>query len=596
MSQEPLITNSRHPCYHLIDYRKFRLVQKGGREFIEEYLERYDTRESAKDFLRRKRLSHNPGYAAQALAEIFSGIVQRMPEITRSGGTDSYNRAIGGLDGGVDLENNDMNTFIAQKVLPELGSMGKMGVYVDMPAFNPYSTLAEFQTQPHPYLYFYQACDILNWQNFCWDNEIRLRSILLREKHWELNAAGLPQQEKELFRLCRLVKDGVIVQFYEQYTEDRTRIVKERVIKEFFLEGLTRIPFVFYDIGRSLYNDSADIQVGLLNLASADLSYAINSNFPFYVEGYDSKTANTFGKDGPQTKLDEDGEELEKTGASADASPEIVVGTMHGRLYPFEAPPPAFIHPSPEPLRVSMEKQEQMKTDIRRLLNLAVANVSASRQSADAKAEDKSGGLESGLAAIGIELQGAEREIALIWSQYEKTDITKKLVVAYPTTYSLKTDDQRIAEAKALGEIQGAAPSKTFQKEVAKLAARAVLNGKISKDNWQKIEKEIDAAKYVTGDWQSIKSDFELGIVDPETAAEARGYDPALVEKAQEARVKRMAETAIAQSVGGGSGAAGQSAARGGEGGGNAKDEKTTSQDSDNNPNGGKAVRGKADG
>ena len=597
MNAQTLVTDSRHPYYTMLDYVKFRLTYAGGRQFVEKYLERFDSRESKADFQRRLRMTHNPGFAAQALDEIIAGITQRMPEITRSGGTDSYNRAVQGYEGGVDLKNSSMDSFLSQDVLPEMLSMGRVGVYVDMPKFNPLSTVAEFAVQPHPYLYYYRAQDILNWQQQ-FDpraNEVLTTAVLLRETRWIMNDAGLPTEQQEIFRLVFKVEGGVVVRFMEQFSDPNIGggAKQERVIEEFFLVNAKRIPFVMYDIGKSLLTDAADYQIGLLNLASADLCYAINSNFPFYVEGYDPKTAALNQKSGPNTSFDANGNEtaVDTGEATGSASPEIVVGTMHGRLYPFDAPPPAFIHPSSEPLRISMEKQEAMKGDIRRLLNLALASVTPSRNSTESKKIDQSAGLESGLSAIGVELEGGEREIALIWADYEKTDLTKKLTISYPDNYSLKTDEERIAEATALAVVQGAAPSKTYQKEIAKRIVKSVLDGKVNTDTINRINREIDAAKYVTGDFKAIASDFEIGIVDPETAAEARGYDPKLVEKAQAARVQRMADTAIAQTPGGGSG---QAAARGGEGGGNPKDEKTTSQNADTNPNGGKKVRGDA--
>lgn len=599
MAVQTLLTDSRHPYYTMLDYVKFRLTYAGGRQFIDKYLERFDTRESKSDFQRRKRLSHNPGFAAQALDEIIAGITQRMPEITRSGGTDSYNRAVQGYEGGVDLKNSSMDSFLSQNVLPEMLSMGRVGVYVDMPKFNPLSTVAEFAVQPHPYLYYYRAQDILNWQQQFdpQSNEVLTTAVLLQETRWITNEVGLPTEQQTVFRLVYKVPGGVVVKFMEQFSDPASGgSTQERVIEEFFLQGAKRIPFVMYDIGKSLLTDAADYQIGLLNLASADLSYAINSNFPFYVEGYDPKTAALNQKSGPSSGFDADGNETgSDVSETTNAAQELVVGTMHGRLYPFDAPAPAFIHPSSEPLRISMDKQEAMKGDIRRLLNLALASVTPSRNSTESKKLDQSSGLESGLSAIGVELEGGEREIALIWADYEHQDLTKKLTIAYPDNYSLKTDDERIAEATALAGVQGAAPSKTFQKEVAKRIVKSVLDGKVNTDTINKIAKEVDAADYVTGDFLAIASDFELGIVDPETAAEARGYDPKKVEKAQKARVQRMADTAIAQSSAGAGGVA-QAAARGGEGGGDPKGEKTVSQNADTNPDGGKAVRGKANG
>jgi hypothetical protein len=589
---QPLITLSRHPCYTLVDYLKFNLTYEGGRNFINKYLKRFDSREDKDQFLLRKSMTYNPGFAAEALDEIKNGIYQRMGEIVRTGGTKSYTRAVSGKDGGVDLEGSSMDTFMGQKALPELLKMGRTGIYVDMPAFNPYSTLAEYTVTPHPYLYTYKCEDILNWRQMYCDNEMVYTAVLLRERHWKYNDAGLPTEEVERFRLVRLLPGGgVIVQFYEQFSDGKT--TQERVVAEFTLPKLKRIPFIPLDIGKSVLTDAADYQIGLLNLASADLNYAVTCNFPFYVEGYDPKTENLFSRQGPQTSFDAEGQPVEQPEANGSNDAEIRVGTHHGRKYPYEAKPPQFIHPSPEPLKASMQKQEQMQQEIRRLLNLGVTNVAPSRASAESKKVDQIG-LESGLSAIGMELQGAEREIAEIWSMYEG-ESTEGISVSYPTTYSLKTDEQRVVEAGELQKVKGAAPSKKFQKEIAKRIARSLLEGKIPQEQLSAILKEVDAAEYSTSDWKEISQDVESGLVDAVTASNARGYNgDKVVPKAHEERVKRMSEIAIAQTPGGGAGA--NSEARGGEGVPNAKDEKTASQNPDKQPLGTTSKRGAANG
>lgn len=585
----PLITSSRHPWYNVEDFIKHNLTYLGGRQYIERYLEKFDYRESADDFKKRKRMTYNPGFAAEGLDEIKNGIFQRMGEITRSGGPASYMRCIEGKDGGVDLLSSSMNTFMGQTVLPELLKFGRTGVLVDMPAYDPNSTLAAFTTEPHPYLVSYKAEDILNWRLMNFNNEMLYTAVLLKECRWKYNDAGLPQSQQEVYRLLQLLPEGgVRIRFYEVYFDPQTQKEAEKVIEEYYLPKLKRIPFIMLDLGKSILADVCDYQSALLNLSSADLMYAIQSNFPFYVEGYDPKTENIFGRDGaPQTGFDSDGNPVIIEDATEESPAEVSVGNLHGRRYPIGAPQPEFIHPSAEPLRVSMEKQKAMQDEIRRLLNLSVQGIGLARQSAEAQAAGQQG-LESGLSAIGIELESAEKVIVTLWGMYleEKTDTA---VVAYPSTYSLKTDEQRNKEAKEIQELQGAAPSRTFAKEIAKRIVKALLDGKVSQTVMDKMMNEIDSAKYLTGDFKAIASDFEIGIVDSKTAAEARGYDPELVEVAQAERVKRLADVAAAQMTDVG---AAQNAARGGEGEDDAADEKTVSQDSDKNPDGGKKVRG----
>lgn len=574
----PLITDSRHPTYGIEDYTKYRLTYRGGREFVKEYLKKYSQREDQTDFDRRLELTYNPAFATEALDEVRDGISLRMPEIIRTGGTQSYNTCISGLSGGVDLAGSSMDFFIGQKVIPELLTMGKVGIYVDMPNYSPFSTLAQFERLPRPYIYYYQVEDILNWQILCIDNELVLTAVLLRERHWQMDGStGLPQTEKEYFRLVNKTPNGVKVRIYDQYVDPQTNNKDEAILAEYDL-NLRHIPFVMPSINKSLLNDIADYQIALLNLASADLSYAIQSNFPFYVEGYDPKTQHLHTRSGPVTSFDADGNatEGEAKGKSND-SREIVVGTTRGRQYPMGANVPAFIHPSSEPLKISMEKQTQMKEDIRRLLNLAVANVAPTRQSADAKKIDQHG-LEAGLSRIGTILEGTERRIAELWAEYEgeKPD---NLVIAYPATYSLKTDEERFNESKSLKELKGAAPSKTYAKEVSKLITKALLDGRVTQKTLAKINTEIDKAKYGTSDIEELVSLYEAGVIDGETTAEAANFDPSVVKKAQEERTKRLADIAAAQAEGSG---AALNAARGvKEGGGDADDEKTISQNPD---------------
>lgn len=584
-----LITLSRHPLYTLIDFIKFNLTYEGGQRFIDKYLVEYSSREEKEDFKRRKAMTYNPGFAAEGLDEVKNGIFQRMTEITRAGGTDSYSRAIAGHDGGVDLEGSNMNFFMGQKALPEVLKFGRCGVYVDNPKFNPYETLAQYSVQPHPYLYVYRPEDILNWRTFYTDNEIVYQSVLLRETHWKFDdVSGLPIEPMQRFRLVKLRPGGgVDVIFMEQYMEQNE--LKERNTEAYFLPKMKRIPFIPLDIGKSLLTDAANYQIGLLNLASSDLNYAITSNFPFYVEGYDPKTENLHAREGPMTTFDPNTGEAVESPAEGNSTQELKLGVHHGRKYPMEAKTPQFIHPSPEPLTISMLKQQQMKDEIRRLLNLSVANVGAQSTSAESKAMDQAG-LESGLSAIGMKLQLAEKEIAMVWAMYEDGN-TDKITISYPTTYSLKTDEQRLTEAEAMEGVKGAVPSRTYQKMIAIKIAQALLEGRISQADMKKIIDETNAADYTTSNAADIKSDIEAGLVDATTASFARGYDGAkVVPLAQEERKQRIAETAISQAKGGGFGAAQGNKDNPTDTG--AKDQKAASQTQQDQPTVDKTVRG----
>jgi hypothetical protein len=260
-----------------------------------------------------------------------------------------------------------------------------------------------------------------------------------------------------------------------------------------------------------------------MNVASSDLMYTIKSNFPFYIEQFNAA--------------------MEFALANGTGSA-IKVGTSHGRRYPQNTEAPSFINPSPEPLRVSMEKQEQLKTEIRQLVHLALTNIKPTRASADSKEKDNQG-LEAGLAYIGMELEHAERWLADMWSEYEgeKPDA----VIFYPDKYSLRSDEDRRAEAKELGELIPKIPSLTYQKELAKRIVDVTIGHKTDYETLGKIYDEINNAKIIAIDPEVIRSDAEAGLVSNDTASKARLYPDGEAEKAAKDHEERAARVVLAQ-------------------------------------------------
>jgi hypothetical protein len=110
-----------------------------------------------------------------------------------------------------------------------------------------------------------------------------------------------------------------------------------------------------------------------------------------------------------------------------------------------------------------MEKEQQIKNDIRRLLNLSLSNLEPKFASADSKSKDDRS-LESGLSAIGLILEHAERQVAEIWSEYTSS---KAATVHYPRAYSLKSETERREEAKNDAALMPLVPSLTYQKKIA---------------------------------------------------------------------------------------------------------------------------------
>jgi hypothetical protein len=111
-----------------------------------------------------------------------------------------YQSAVNGLDLGVDRRGNNMNAFLGMKVLTELLVMGRCGVFVDNSIVTG-ETLADAQGA-RPYLYSYQAEDILSWSCTKADDPSEFQSLLLRDTALEYDRRTmLPLQTFQRFRL-----------------------------------------------------------------------------------------------------------------------------------------------------------------------------------------------------------------------------------------------------------------------------------------------------------------------------------------------------------------------------------------------------------
>jgi hypothetical protein len=112
------LVDSRHPGYlsGMTDWAKWRLSYEGGDMFRETYLEKFSGREDPTDFATRKNMTPVPKFAGAAINDIRNAIYQRMRDITRKGGSKTYQNAVNGLDLGVDRRGATMNAFVGVKV------------------------------------------------------------------------------------------------------------------------------------------------------------------------------------------------------------------------------------------------------------------------------------------------------------------------------------------------------------------------------------------------------------------------------------------------------------------------------------------------
>jgi hypothetical protein len=523
MAKKEKVTEQIHPDYRAMStsWKKFRLTYDGGREFVETYLRKFSIRENTGDFAIRKEISYCPAHAKAAIIDIKNAIYQRLVEIQRLGGPNSYVQAVNGQNGGVTRTGMTMTTFIGTQPLAELLTMAKVGVFVDKDKID--GKTKRDVVGITPYLYFYTAEEILSWS---YDREV-LQAVLLQERQNEVDpVTKLVTGSTKIYRHLSLTEKGVQLSVYDANGKrTSTDII-----------NLTRIPFVIGQISQSLLTDVADYQIALLNLESSDIGYSLKSNFPFYVEQFNPQMENI-------AKL-MTSEEDARENVAASGEEDAKIGATHGRKYAKGLERPSFIHPSSEPLRASMEKASQIKEDIRKLVNLSLKNLERPSGSQSADLTDEKG-LEAGLSYIGMELERIEREIAEIWAAYENA---APAVVKYPKKYSLRSDEERMGECERLNKLKTNIPSKTCQKEIDKLVTTTLLETKLSYQVLETIHKEIDTAIVTVTDHETIREDHKSGLVSDKTASKILGYPEGESEQAKKDHADRAARIALAQS------------------------------------------------
>ena len=519
------ITQITHPEYdkRIASWGKFRDVLTGGQYFVDKYLKAYSKREDTAQFNERRDMSYNPAHAESAMLEIKNSLYQRMVDVTREKGPQSYRDVIDGKNLGVDRLGSSMTRFIGDEVLLELLALGKVGVFVDkdpMPE-NP-SKLDDKSSRP--YLYMYRAEDIRSWR---YESNI-LQSVLLREYVEVIDTDTQTVTGTEVqYRLLKLDKGKVALTVYDK--TGNIILNKTRTLE------LKSIPFVMSNMTHSLLKSIDGYQVALLNLASSDLSYCLNSNFTFYTEQIDATTMMQMMMAKQAIDTDDQDKDGSEDAAELAATREIETGAVKGRMYATGLDRPGFISPPTDPVTASMAKQKKLETEIRQIVHLNVANLESTKESAQSKGFNERT-LEAGLSYIGIELEHLERGVLEIWSLYE--GVSNDSMVAYPQDYSLRSKDQRLDESEKRRKMMISIPSLTYQKAQAKIIVDLDLRDKVTKEQMATITKEIDESGIVIVDPEILQDDVEREIVSRGYAAKLRGYPEAdravVVEEAAE--------------------------------------------------------------
>ena len=522
-----------HPDYtnHYDVWQKCRVVFEGGESFLNTYLKKYSSDESAADFRRRLEISPIPVHAKSAILDIRNAIFQRMVDVRRKGGTKTYMKATKGEDGGVDRCKNTMTSFIGKKVLPDLLSIGKVGVLVDRDPID----LIQHTGSNNPYFIPYAAEDIVSWQF----NRNVLTALLLVTHEHTTNNFGLVDGVKDYLLLYTLEDDRVLVRKYDKNKKGEAVEIGSSEL------DLQRIPFVIFDIGSSLIEDVANHQIALLNMNSADVDYSIRSNYPFYTEQIDFQTimAKHLASQQIAAGADVDQDLLDEAKKEAQNASKIKTGLAKGRAYLKGLERPGFIAPPTEPLVASMNKEDQLKQEIRQLINLSLSSLQDRMSTESRKFENR--GLEAGLSYVALELERGERELAQIWALFESDSVD--ITISYPDNYSMMSDEERIIKAEKIIDTIPKIPSVTHQRIQVKEVIRLLNGTKVSYDELKKMFDEVDSATIIVVDPEILREDHEAGLVSDQTASEARGYPPGDALKASEDHAARLARIVMAQ-------------------------------------------------
>ncbi len=522
-----------HPEYlaYMRLWYKWRLTYEGGDAFKCEYLKKYSTREQ--NFENRKEMTFVPAFAKTGINEIRNSITNRLKDIVRQTTSKSYLDAIVGKAGGVDRKCSTMEYFLDNEVLPELLVVDRVGIYVDMPSDVGYNL--EQAIKVRPYVYTYKAEQIKSWT---YGEDEQFDTLLLEDTCHDLDPIyRLPCSEVKKYRYYWRDPEGVHCQIYDADGDADGEVIHL---------AIPMIPFHVCKISSSLMCDIADYQIALMNMASSDVQFIRQALWPVYVEEYDLRTE--LGQLFRKQATDEDDPEGLADGSEAMATNARnqlrEMGIMNGRRFPTGTKFPEWISPDAAALEASMDKQEQMKKEIRTLLYLTLANLQPSRQSSESKEVDISQE-ENGFSCIGRELELAEIKILEFWQAYENNK--NPILIKYPQSYSLKTTEERIDEATKYAKLFEAAPSLQYKKEICKIISTTLLSGRVSYEELIDIHKEIDAAKVITSP-EELLADQEAGLVSKEFASvKVRGYPEGEVKKATAEQAEKATLVAEAQ-------------------------------------------------
>lgn len=493
------IQNQAWNTVHHTDWLKWRFCYQGGDDFRDEFLKEFVGsvgQEGDVAFERRRDLTPIPTFAKMEINKIKNSVGRRLRDVRRSGGTDVFQDAVQGNKRGVDLRGSSMNSYITKQLLPELLVMGKVGVLVDAPVIRPLAgkeviSRADVPRTFQPYL-----------NRFTIENTpILIEAPSESPSDW---SHVLVETEKQEFNLLTGEADCVkTFRYYWLEEDDQARLGKVNTI---FLDAsaqplsdvlkldLDAIPFVQFQIDNSLMIDVCSYQIALLNMISADSSYAIDSNFPFLT------------RQGGGTDI---GEHLD----GGDGDETTRVGTDRGLNYGRGLERPGFISPPSEPMDASVSLRREMKDEVSALIQGALTDLGTE------------GSVEAGLGAIGDSLLCGESRLWDHFTVYEERRPERREIatIAYPNTWTLKSDDQRLNEAEKFIKLGNLVVGRKNKQQMAIKAVESLHGGTVSTEKMNGFISEINASPIAIADPDVLLKAKQAGALSTETVSIALG-------------------------------------------------------------------------
>ena len=547
------IVDSIHPEYAAMveQWIKWRLVYDGGTEFIDKFLFEYSKREKSEDFEIRRQLTYNENHAASIINIIRNAMTAKLPEVVRRG--DPIYETIMRSD--VDMQKSSMTTFLGLEVLPLLLSQGKRFIGVDAPEVlgieGQPRTRADDTMADRPYVWAFDAEDMHSWSH---DSDGNFLSTLTKETVDVLDErTRLVTDTKTQFRLMQRVGDGFQMEQIggEGVLSGAGVLVTildkdDKVTESPRLLQISRIPIVELRLVDSLLKDIAEMQIAMLQLSSADMTFLFRGNFPIFTKQSTTKT-NALKPRGSKKRVDSFDEEISERDriTTRDARPNVQeAGVGSGVGYEEKMDRPDFIAPPTENVKVSMEKQDRLAKGMRMLVDLALISMSvkAAEQSGKSKEADRVG-TEAGLSYIGTVLETGDREVASLMHEFLSKDGKTEHEVKYPEGFSLKTAEDRQKEAETLRGQRSAVQSPTFAKSVDKRIAEISLRGIATPEEIKAVQDEIDVAPYIDDDPQRSKvvlEDVKAGVVSKRRATVLRAHEESEAAAVMDEEEERM--------------------------------------------------------